>query len=115
AECWASKRSSGTPATLPPAAAGRAITRRHKGCCDSSGLRMIAPRGDAHTMRSDGPRHSGHPGTINESQIRAVLDSSGDDGIAVAPDQIAEITAEPGWLSVTLAIDTPSRELPRGT
>ena len=49
---------------------------------------------------------------IAEADARAVLAARFDpDDTALKPGEIAEITTEAGWLSVTLAIDTPSREL----
>src|SRR5437660_12543883 len=49
---------------------------------------------------------------IAEADARAVLAARFDpDDTALKPGEIAEITTEPGWLSVTLAIDAPSREL----
>jgi ATP-binding protein involved in chromosome partitioning len=53
---------------------------------------------------------------IAEADVRAAIASPHDDDRSLPqPAEIAEITTEPGWLSVTLALDLPSRELLRGT
>src|SRR5205823_12502259 len=73
------------------------------------------PRHEEDARRMEEPTRPSEQEAIDEADVRAALAPPHDDETGPQPQEIAEITTEPGWLSVTLAIDTPSRDLFRRT
>jgi Mrp family chromosome partitioning ATPase len=69
---------------------------------------------EARTTRTEDSRSPDARHPITEADVRAAL-ASPHDHAPVQPEEIADIATEPGWLSVTLAIDAPSRQQLRRT